>query len=556
MADKITRRQALIGVSSTLLLPVAGSHVVSNAQEQPAELFLHGVASGDPDPTSVVIWTRISNFAASTDVGWLVASDDQFRNVVSQGRVKTDASRDHTVKVVAGSLQPGREYYYRFHAGDRQSPIGRTRTLPTGHLDRLVLAVASCSNYPFGFFNAYEVIANDASVDMVIHLGDYIYEYSEDQYGGATGKRIGRQHEPPHEILSLADYRQRLAQYRTDRGSQMMHARHPLIAIWDDHETANNPWTGGAENHQPDEGSWEERRAASLQAWYEWMPVREPAVGGSRERYWRHFRFGDLASLITIESRHTARSLQIDSADYRDAGPSAADARNFENRVINAPDRRMLSAEMEEFLQSELAESVREKRRWRIIGNQTVMAKRRAPTLDEPFFDTLRGQLNQVGVARLDGLKLAGSRDMLMDLDAWNGYPAARERFYQTAKGAGARDLMVLSGDSHSYWANALFDDDGQSMGVELGTTGITSPRSILDLGVEGLRRFDELNAAANTEVVWTDGRHKGFIRLELRHDAAHADYVTVTNVESREYDTRIVYSVDIESADGMLNYV
>jgi len=400
------------------------------------------------------------------------------------------------------------------------------------------------------------VIANDPDIDLVVHLGDYIYEYGPDGYGGEAGRRIGRDHQPPHEILTLVDYRQRHAQYKTDSGSKTMHARHPLIVIWDDHESANNPWMGGAENHDDGEGDWATRRAESLQAFYEWMPIRDPHSGLAREEYWRHYKFGDLASLITLESRHTGRSKQIDIDHYLDSISNKTDVQELINTVIGAPDRDLLSGKMKQFLAEALAESVRVNRRWRIIGNQSVMAKRIAPNLSDPFFATLRNDLVDKARKRLDGLTLHGNLELPVDLDSWNGYPAAREGFYQISKEAGARDLLVLAGDSHSFWQNALYDAAGESMGVELGATGITSPRSLLALGQEGLRRYDELNAANNPEVVWTEGRYRGFIRLEIDHDGAHADFVTVTNVESRNYNTQIVRSVDIESRGGTLRYV
>ncbi len=555
MIRKFTRREALIGASSTLLLP-ACSQMASVPDPASNTAFLHGVASGDPNATSVVIWTRISNADDQTDVEWRVATDGDCRNVIARGQYRTDASRDYTVKVIVDDLKPGQEYFYRFDVDGIRSPAGQTKTLPVGHVDRLVLAVATCSNYPFGYFNAYEVIANDPTVDLVVHLGDYIYEYGPDGDGGEAGRRLGRDHEPRHETLTLADYRQRHAQYKTDSCSKAMHARHPLIVIWDDHESANNTWKGGAENHQQDEGDWGRRRADSLQAYYEWLPIRDPGEGGSREEYWRHYKFGDLASLITLEGRHTGRSQQIAIDEHLDDINSNADAQEFIDTVIGAADRRLLSKEMEQFLAEELAESVNANRRWRIIGNQSVMAKRIAPNLDDPFFATLRNQLDDNARKLLDYLTKTGSLGLPLDLDSWNGYPAARERFYQVSKDAGARDLLVLAGDSHSYWQNVLYNDAGESMGVELGPTGLTSPRSILALGAEGIRRFDELNAANNSEVVWTDGRYRGFIRLEIDHDGAHADFVTVTNIESRNYNTQIVHSVNIESRDGTLRYV
>ena len=553
MTNNITRRQAVLGVSSTLLLPAACSQTATI----PDSMFAHGVASGDPDTTSVVIWTRVSGSKDPVAVDWYVARDSEMLDVVSHGQFTTNAQRDHTVKQVVDGLEPGKRYFYQFVVNGTTSGLGQTKTLPVGHLERLVIAVATCSNFPFGYFNAYEVIANDDEVDLVVHLGDYIYEYrARGGYGGATGRRIGRNHKPGHETVSLEDYRIRHAQYKGERESIAMHARHPLIVIWDDHESANNPWMGGAENHQLNDGDWFARRAASKQAYYEWMPIRDPGPGGSLLQYWRHFKFGDLASLITLETRHTGRSKQYKWSGRLDDFKSAAEANAFYDDVVGAPDRNMLSAEMESFLESELAESARAGRRWRIIGNQSVMARVRMPELSEPFFDDLRNQLHGSGRSRLDNLTRIGDLQLPGDLDAWDGYPAARERFYQLGKDAGVRDLLVISGDSHSYWANALYDADGASMGVELGSTGITSPRSLLDLGLEGLARWDQSLAANNKEVVWVDGRYRGFIRLDITHDRVHADFVTVTNVETRDYETQIVHALDIESSNGTLRYL
>ena len=555
MSKKITRRQALLRASTALLLPFANS-LSSVVQDRPSASFAHGVASGDPDQSSVVIWTRVSDSEGAVAVQWSVASDAEFQNVIARGRYTTGENRDYTVKIVVNNLESGREYFYRFCTGGTTSATGRTRTLPSGHVNQLVLAVATCSNYPFGYFNAYEAIANDSSIDLVVHLGDYIYEYGEHGFGGEVGTRIGRTHEPRHEIITLDDYRTRHGQYKSDQGSLAMHARHPLIIIWDDHESANNPWMGGALNHQAEEGSWAARRAASLQAFYEWLPVRDPVDNEAPEKYWRHYKFGDLASLITLESRHTGRSQQISYNDYPKELETLEQAQELLTKVIGAPNRNMLSSEMETFLQSELAESIDSGRRWRLIGNQSVMAKSVSPRLDEPFFDRLRNELDADAARMLGNLTRFGELELPDDLDTWEGYPVARERFYQIAKDAGARDLLVLSGDSHSYWANALYDTDGQAMGLELGSTGISSPRSLLAFGEEGLRRFDELNAANNQEIIWSDGRHRGFIRLVINHESVHADFVTVSDVETRNYTTQTIHWVDIVSADGTLRYV
>ncbi len=553
MVDTISRRNVLKAVSGAMLLPVACSSSPNALLSTPH--FAHGVASGDPDQSSVVIWTRVSRLSGNVDVDWQLASDTAFLDVVSRGQVKTDSSRDHTVKVVVEGLNAGQEYYYRFSTNGTNSPTGHTQTLPDGSPNQLVLAIATCSNYPFGYFNAYDAIANDPGIDLVVHLGDYIYEYSVEGYGGESGKELERNHHPSHEILTLDDYRKRHAQYKTDEGSLAMHAQHPLIVIWDDHETANNPWMGGAQNHQEDEGNWLVRRAASMQAYYEWLPIRDPVQVSDRENYWRHYQFGDLASLITLESRHTGRSKQIEYADYEAELDSTEKAQAFLQSVVGAPERTFLSDDMESFFQAEIGKSRNSGCLWRIIGNQSVMAKSIAPTLDEPIFDRLKSELGEDGRQMLDGLSRLGELGLPGDLDAWDGYPVARERFYQLAKDAGAQDLLVISGDSHSFWANALFDANDAPMGLELGSTGVSSPRSLLAFGEEGLKRFDELNAQQNREIIWSDGRHRGFIRMEIDRKGVHADFIAVSDVESLQYSTKTIHSVDIVNRNGNLHF-
>ncbi|MFT4862645.1 MAG: alkaline phosphatase D, partial [Pseudohongiellaceae bacterium] len=407
----------------------------------------------------------------------------------------------------------------------------------------------------FGHFNAYEVIARDSSVDFVVHLGDYIYEHGANGFGAEVGARIGRPHDPSHEILSLDDYRKRHAQYKTDVSSQAMHRQQPVIVIWDDHESTNNPWMNGAANHDQSEGDWKERRDASLQAYYEWLPIREPAPGAARADYWRHFKFGDLVSLITLESRHTGRSQQIAYADYLPALNTVEQARQFKQSVLNDPQRTMLSAPMETFLASELEESVQANRRWRLIGNQSVIAKSVSPKLNNSYFNELRKTLDNAGSQSLDSLTRFGDLELPDDLDTWEGYPAARERFYDLARLAGANDLLVLSGDSHSFWANQLFDQHDQVMGLELGATGVTSPRSLLAFGEEGLKRFDELNTANNKEIVWSDGRHRGFIRLSIDHQKINAQFIAVSNVETRQYTVQPVRVFDIIKSGNSLQF-
>ncbi len=555
MALDITRRRALFGLSGAAILAQTKVRTAF-AEETDLTPFAQGIASGDPDQTSVVLWTRIAPALKAESVHWEIASDAGGKNPIARGSVTTDADRDYTVKVLATGLQPGTTYYYRFILNGVSSQVGTTRTLPTEKLERLGLAVVACSNYPFGHFNAYDAIAKDAQIDYVVHLGDYIYEYGPDGYGGNIGAEIGRPHAPDREIVSLADYRERHAQYKSDAGSRAMHAAHPLIAIWDDHESANNPWMEGAQNHQSNtEGDWGERRSVSLKAYYEWMPVRDPHAGGSREEYWRHYEFADLASLITLETRHTGRSRQIDYNDHLSDLETAEDARRFRSAVLGATERRMLSRENVRFVETALRESLAARRPWRLIGNQVPLARIDVPLLNEPpFVDPNRDPDDAVGqaIARLTRL---GELDLPIYIDCWDGYPAARERFYQSCSAVGATDLLVLTGDSHAFWANSLFTDAGEAMGVEIGTAGVTSPGDFEGGGEEISSRMDVLLAQHNNEVVWTDNRHRGYVRLVLTRNEATADIVTVSQVDAPDYEQHIVKTLRVAKTGSTLQF-
>ena len=268
--------------------------------------FLHGVASGDPLSNAVILWTRVTAPGnGPMNVDYFVATDPGMNALVKTGRVSTDASRDYTVKVDADGLQPNTTYYYRFSAASVMSPIGRTKTLPVGDTGRLRLAVVSCASLAHGYFNAYRRIAERADLDLVVHLGDYIYEYGSGDYGDV------RSYEPANEILTLSDYRTRHAQYKRDIDLQEVHRQHAMVAIWDDHEFANDAWSGGAGNHtEGAEGTWAARVAAALQAYYEWMPVRVVDPANLRKNN-RSFALGNLVDLIMLEERVNARAQQI-----------------------------------------------------------------------------------------------------------------------------------------------------------------------------------------------------------------------------------------------------
>ena len=556
---RFSRRGTLAGLAGATALTALP--VPLWAQPNPENpIFLHGVASGDPDATSVVLWTRVT-VGSDVEVEWELAETPSFASILKSGRAFAGAERDHTVKVLAEGLRPSGTYYYRFRTGGVTSPIGRARTLPEGRLDRLGIALASCSNYPFGFFNAYETIARDADVDFVLHTGDYIYEYGADGWGGDISKTIGRVHEPANEIVSLSDYRQRHAQYKTDAGSKMMHAAHTLIACWDDHESANNPWTGGAENHQPEtEGDWKTRRAASIRAYFEWMPVREPEwlkhKGRSRMQFWRSYSFGDLATLCTIETRHTARARQIDYMQYADSLKSMEDVARFRREVLGEPGRRMLAPELEADLTADLARSVKGGQPWRLIGNPMPIAKTDVPDvvglgiMPDPFKDP---EANPAAKA----LAWKGKWNLPFYPDTWDGYPWAREQLYDLSRKAGAGDLIFLTGDSHSFWANRLADAKGRPAGIELGTAGISSPGDFVSSGFGELApKLDQAFADHIDEVLWTDNMHQGYVRIELERDAGQATFIAVDTVLSRNFRPMILRRFDFARKDGVVDYL
>jgi len=557
----------LAGLAGTALaLSIPEAVLAHGASVNP--VFRHGVASGDPDATGVVLWTRVTAEGDVT-VEWELSPDVEFASIARSGSFATGPDRDHTVKVLAAGLAPGETWFYRFRLNGVRSPVGRARTLPVGRLDRLGIALASCSNYAFGFFNAYGAIARDADVDFVLHTGDYIYEYGADEWGADVAHAIGRVHEPAHEIVSLADYRQRHAQYKTDAGSRAMLAAHTLLACWDDHESANNPWTGGAQNHQPKtEGDWNTRRAASIRAYFEWMPVREPEwlaePGRTRMQFWRAYRFGDLAMLHTLETRHTGRAEQIDYRDHVDRIRTPADGAAFVRDVLGAPGRAMLAPELEADLDKALRKSVADGQPWRLIGCPMIMARTVTPDIvarglvPDPFAASNADVT--AGMASSDSIKSfawRGKFGLPLYTDPWDGYGWARERFYERARAAGAADLVVLSGDSHSFWANSLSDDRGRACGIELGTAGISSPGDFVGSGFDHAmaRAMDAAVADHNREVEWTDNMHQGYVRIELAREAGTATFVAVETVLRPDSATRAIKRFDFRPDKGSVAF-
>lgn len=555
MTTKITRRIALTsglaaGAASCAPKPELISY--SSVSETLSDIFAHGVASGDPGLDSVVIWTRVSldNAQTTLTVVWEIAADENFTDMRSKGEAVAAASRDWTVKAAPGDLNPGETYYYRFRINDAYSPVGRTRTLPAGALESARFAVMSCSNYPFGYFNVYDLIARQEGIDAVLHLGDYFYEYGPDGYGGETGARLGRDHQPPKEVITLSDYRTRHGQYKSDPASQAMHAAHPIIPIWDDHETANDSWKDGAENHQPEsEGDWHARKRAALQAYYEWMPVREPER--APEAFFRSFSYGDLLTIAAIETRLMARSKPFEHAELLPTFETPEDIEHFKNNVLQDQTRELLGAAQIDYLDRTFRTSVGAGQPWRLVANQVIMAEVVTPDLTKHVTEDDIVALEEVWDQARAFVQLS-TLGLPLNFDAWDGYPAARERFYDMAKTAGDDGMIVVTGDTHTWWANDLIARDGKQMGVELGTHSVSSPSPFGGnfLGGKGAD-YALLTTRENDGVRYLSGEDHGFIRLEVTRESARAEFIAVDTIESRSYNAFTKVAFDIEKSKG-----
>lgn len=281
-----------IGGAALVASASVGGYVAHVATRSP--IFLHGVASTDPTSRSVLLWTRLTvEDEDSVEVEWVVATDVDLSEIVSEGTFTTSAARDFTVRVEATELSPGTRYHYGFRANGQRSPVGRTKTLPEGPVASFKIAFFCCSSFAHGTFHPYAKVAEDPSIDLVVHLGDYIYEFASGVYGRA------RKYDPPHACVSLDDYRRRHRQYKADPTLAEAHRLFPWVVLWDDHDFANNAFPGGAEGHREEHGDWGARREAARQAFMEYVPVRADEPGPIA----RTFALGQLADLIVADAR-------------------------------------------------------------------------------------------------------------------------------------------------------------------------------------------------------------------------------------------------------------
>lgn len=488
--------------------------------------FTHGVASGEPGPDKVMLWTR---YVAEQDhyLEFQVSESQDFTNVVAGGSARASAETDWCAKAWADGLREAKWYYYRFIAPDGStSEIGRTRTLPEGEVDRFRMAVFSCSNFGFGWFNAYAHAAEANDVDLALHLGDYLYEYQRGNYPSANDAHHERILWPENEIVTLADYRLRYATYRSDPDLRRIHQLLPMISVWDDHESANDSWKVGAQNHQPDtEGDWEVRKAIAKRVYREWMPV-------SNEPYAR-YDIGNLATLFRLDTRLEGREQQFNLTAVM-AGKQSPEAvlaalAGFRDRAYLDRKRQLLGATQEAWLADGLRESRASGRIWQVLVQQVLMGSISSPP---DLLEALGSKVPDFARARIVAAAAASRAGLPSNMDAWDGYPAARNRLFAAALDADAR-LVSLAGDSHNAWAFDL-GREGEPVGIEFGVSSVTSPGLETSLGAIPPDTLAQQIVAHNRDLKWVDTSQRGYMVVELTPDNASSEFRFAETIRQR----------------------
>jgi alkaline phosphatase D len=504
--------------------------------------FTHSVASGEPASDSMLLWTRyVPTGGGAVELRAEIAESPDFAHVVAGGAQITGPWRDFTAKVTLAGLMPGRTYHYRFIAPDGTiSPVGRTRTLPEGDTQRFRAAIFSCSNMAFGYFNAYAHAAARDDLDLTVHLGDYFYEYDSGHYPAPEEVVGGRRPEPASELIHLADYRLRYASYRADRDLQKLHLLLPMIVQWDDHESSNDSWEGGAQNHQPDsEGEWNLRRAAAIQAYREWMPVSDEP--------WKAYDIGTLGTLFRTETRLLARTEQPDIAPlFKQADPATA-LKAFRDGAWMDPGATMMGSQQENWLAHAMRSSVRAGQRWQIVGFGTILGATIMPQSARDWIDPNASERAKNYV--LNGIQ-AAKVGLPFNYDNWGGYPAARTRFLRSSQAMGA-NLIVISGDSHNGWAYDLAQD-GKPAGVEFAGHSVTSPGYESSVHVDP-RTVAAALVAANPELKWCDTSRRGYMAMTLTAERASCDWVMVDTVTAPGLAARVGHSTDVARGRNMM---
>jgi alkaline phosphatase D len=489
----------------------AGAVLAPRLRAQPAfsaDPFTLGVASGYPEPTGVALWTRLAPQPLAPGGGmppevvpvqWEIALDERFARVAASGTAHATPDWAHAVHVEVHGLAPERWYWYRFHAGAATSPVGRTRTAPADEVlgERLRCCVASCQHYEQGWFTGYRHMISDAP-DLIIHLGDYIYESS-------WGEDHVRKHGSP-EPVTLDDYRARFALYKSDPDLQAAHACCPWLVVWDDHELENDYADDRSEND--DQPAWFlERRAAAYQAYYEHMPLRRGMVPfGPHMRIHTDVRIGALASVFMLDDRQ-----------YRSYQPCPKPGRGGSNMIGDcaerlAPQATMLGARQERWLEARLTES---KARWNLLAQQTLMAP----------YDVLSGP------------------GELFSSDSWGGYPAARARLLSFIAARQPSNPIVVGGDVHSFWVNDLKTDHSRPESAVVATEFVTTSVTSQPIKEEHIRIARE----EGPHIKFATGEKRGYLRMDFSPRRLRAELRALSSVKTETSICETLAAFEVE---------
>lgn len=558
--------------------------------------FYHGVASGDPLASQVILWTRITpDTPGDVEVIWQIATDPQMQKIVNSGVVVTNEAKDYTVKVDADGLQPATTYYYHFSALGKNSLTGRTRTAPTANVDNLRFAVVSCSNYQNGYFNAYGNIAERNDIDAVIHLGDYIYEYATGEFGYSD--KIGRTHQPSNEIITLEDYRIRYSYYRLDPKLRRLHQQLPFITVWDDHEFANDAYKDGAQNHQSNEGNWGTRKGNAFKAYFEWMPVRTNTLASNR--IYRKISYGNLVDLIMLDTRIEGREEQAGGGLFRKSTAKKLEARARELSRSRTTQGDKLTILLKEFLPYMVnVQSNKQKAANALTTEEFDFAiktlvkwvaarKQNENVKTQPDFLKLRNlllkaqkdnpqqqarttaQRSMLGTDQLAWFKkqlgsssakwkLIGNQVMFFPFngfdikDTWDGYQDEREQVIDYVMDKNIKNVVVLTGDIHttfaadvptSQWKYALFGKRYSAM-VEFVTPSVTSSNfdEFVDLGLIG--DFAGFVAKGLLDVLNPHLKERnlndhGYMVIDVNQDKVQADWFYMNDIKTNNNSQR-----------------
>ncbi|WP_445710283.1 alkaline phosphatase D family protein [Flavobacterium sp.] len=510
--------------------------------------FAHGVASFDPTHNQIIIWTRYNTGKPSVKILWQVAYDAKFETVFRSGGVTTDNSRDYTIAIELQNLEADKKLYYRFfNQEDRSvSVIGETITLPVA-TNAVTLAVCSCSNYPAGLFNVYQAMAN-SNADIIVHLGDYIYEYAQEEYGtNEYTNALNRKHSPANEIITLNDYRARYKQYRTDKNLQLAHQKKPFICVWDDHEIANDTYKDGAENHQPNEGSFEARKADAIKAYSEFLPMKTNDIN----LIYRNFNIGNLVNLVMLDTRVIGRDKQLEYSNYFDNSGNF-DIPSFQTDLLN-PNRTLLGTTQRNWLISQVTGSSAP---WQVLGQQVLMGKMMIPAeLLIGLGSVLGGsaaalQQFQQTLTELVSIKLRYTNGdptltnaeigrittvLPYNLDAWDGYPVEREILYNSF---GNKRIICLAGDTHNAWYSNLNDSNANEKGREFATSSVTSPglEKYLGLDTSAIGGFETAMQVLIDDLNYLNASERGYLTVHFTSSSVESKWNFVTTVFNENF--------------------